>query len=429
MRRFSIRGVVSSASTALLLITFLAANARAGGVITHYDIDAQIFPEQGKLGATAALTLTAPEGGLQQIRLLLNRSLEVRSVTSDAGIKSFSFDRTQPSNHRYAPTAAPLVVDFAEKVEAGRSIILRIGYEGAIEPDTWRTNLITPKWVELAFYVAWYPYDPGSSSFTSRVTVKTDPAYPVTGTGVLSRAENGWVLTQDQPSWDIIVISAPNLSLRRVGDQGAEVEVWYSTLTADQVDHIAGDAGKVLTQLKNWLGPVSSKKLRIVFAERDSGGGYYRTGFMTLIWDPEYPELVRYAAHEAAHFWWGRGRSTTWEDWLNESFAEYSALLLMRDWYGPAVFADYLSRYRKEAENAPAIWGLDRNDNAAYTVLYRKGPVLLEQLEQKIGSERFREFLALLVSRKVENTDQLLSTLEEVSSKEIRANFERTLKQ
>ncbi len=285
---------ISAAFLAFSLIVFPLSASSAGSAIRHYDIDAEILPGQGILRATSALRLAGTQEGLRQVRLLLNRGLAVRSVTCDGGIESYTFDRTAPSGHRYTPTAAPLIVNLSQPLTSGQSTVLRVSYEGTIEPDTWQTNFIKSDWVELALYVAWYPYDPTvrTSLFTSTVTVKIEPGYTVTGTG-----------------------------------------------------------------------------------------------------------------------------------------AEYSALMLMRDWYGDQVFTDYLEQYRKEAENKPAIWGLDRNHEAAFAVLYRKGPVLLNRLEQRIGKERFRELLGTLVAKRVSSTEQLLATIEQIASREIRQAVEQGLKQ
>jgi len=399
------------------------------GTITHYDIDAQIQPETGELEAEVALTCKAPEGGLQQFQVLLNRSLDVSKVSCDAGVKTFRFDRTQPSPYRYTPTASPLVVEFSNPVEAGKTFIVRLSYQGKIEPDTYHTNEITSDWFELGLYVAWYPVDPDSGSITSKVTVKVDSPYVVTGTGSLAQSGNTWTLTQASPTFDIVVITAPNLHVRRIGEENAGVEVWSKNLGEEQVNQIAGDVGKVMAQFRSWFGPSSDKKLRMVFADRVSGGGYYRPGFMSIIYDNDYRGLLKYAAHEVAHFWWGRGSATTWQDWLNESFAEYSALLFLREFYGADTFAEFLKRYQQQAEKAPAIWGLDRNDKAAPVVLYQKGSVLLGSLEEKIGKDAFRRFLATLVERKVSSTEQLLAALEELTSKPIRDSFEQSLRQ
>jgi hypothetical protein len=410
------------------LVFCVPALAGGAGTVRHYEIDATIVPERGELRATVALTLVAPEGGLGRIQLLLNRGLAVRSLTCDAGVKGFRFDRSEPSPYRYAPTASPLTIELRETLEADRSTVVRLTYEGAIEPDTWGANVLTRDWVELGMYAAWYPYDPDSKSFTYEVRLKADASYAVSGLGALSGSESGWTLRQEDPAWDIVVVAARGLRARRVDDGRLGIEVWHVNLDDEQADRFGRDVGRIMEEMRGAYGPISTKNLTIVFAERKSGGGYYRPGFMSLIFDPDYRGLVRYAAHEVAHFWWGRASATTREDWLNESFAEYSALLLMRRWYGPDVFSECLASYEREAEKTPAIWGLDRNDKDAFNALYRKGPVLLHRLEERLGTEAFQRFLAALVAREVRTTEALLSTLEELTSRDVRAEFEQGLR-
>jgi aminopeptidase N len=124
----------------------------------------------------------------------------------------------------------------------------------------------------------------------------------------------------------------------------------------------------------------------------------------------------------------GSGDANTWQDWLNESFAEYSAVLLMRDWHGRAVSGGILARYEREAQEAKPIWGFDRNDRSAQATLYRKGPVLLSRLESRMGEPAFRRLLAALVTRKVRTTEDFLATLQELTSADVRQSFEQELK-
>jgi hypothetical protein len=182
------------------------------------------------------------------------------------------------------------------------------------------------------------------------------------------------------------------------------------------------------TAFRGWCGAVPTKKLAIIFAERKSGGGYPRGGLMSLLFDSDYRGLVQYAAHEMAHSGWGRGDASTWQDWLNESLAEYSALKLMRDGHGRAAWSEILGRYEHEAQQAKAIWGLDRSDRSAQAALYRKGLVLLSRIEARVGELAFRWFLAALVSRQVRTTEQYLATLEELTSAAVRHSFEQELK-
>jgi hypothetical protein len=227
-----------------------------------------------------------------------------------------------------------------------------------------------------------------------------------------------------------VLVAGRGLRAQHVADGGLDMDVWHlaESPIAPQATRFAKDVGRMMTTFRGWFGAVPTKKLAIVFAERKSGGGYLRGGFMSLLFDSDYRGLVQYAAHEMAHSWWGRGDANTWQDWLNESFAEYSAVMLMRDWHGRAVSDEILARYEREAQQAKPIWGFDRNDRAAQATLYRKGPLLLSRLEARVGEPTFRRLLAALVTRQVRTTDEFLATVEELTSAEVRRGFEQELK-
>jgi len=413
------------------MLLFLGAGPSwAAGTIRHYDIDVALAASQGRLHATASLRVVAPAGGLTQLELLLNRALDVRSVSCDAGVKGFRFDRSEKTAFRYTPTAAPLRIELEKAVPAGEETQVRLEYEGPIDPDTWKTSVLTRDWVELAMYAAWYPYDPESKGFSYRLDVSAEPDYAVAGPGTLVRSGGRWTVIHEAPTWDIVLVAARGLTVRRVDAGGLAVDVWHvrSRIGDDRIDTFARDVARMMADFRGWYGAIPAGRLTMVFAERTSGGGYYRPGFISLLLDDDYRGLVKYAAHEVAHFWWGRAPATSWEDWLNESFAEYSSLVLMRSWYGSEPFDRTMAEYEGQSATTPPIWGLDRDDPAAFPTLYRRGPVLLHRLEQKIGEGPYRRFAAALVSREVRSTDALLATLQEGTSAEVRQAFERDLK-
>jgi hypothetical protein len=227
-----------------------------------------------------------------------------------------------------------------------------------------------------------------------------------------------------------VLVAGRGLRAQHVADAGLDIDVWHvaDSPIAPRATRFARDVGRMMTTFRGWYGAVPTKKLAIVFAERTSGGGYLRGGFMSLLFDSDDRGLLQYAAHEMAHSWWGRGDANTWEDWLNESFAEYSALMLIRDWHGRSAWSEILGRCEQEARQAKPIWGLDRSDRSAQATLYRKGPVLLSRPEARVGEPTFRRLLAALVSREVRTTEQFLATLEELTSAAVRQSFEQELK-
>ncbi len=167
-------------------------------------------------------------------------------------MKSFRFDRSGKTTYRYTPTAAPLRIELAEPVPAGHQARLRLSYEGTIDPDTWLTNVVTPEWVELAMYAAWYPYVPGSKAFTYRLKVKTEAGYVVASPGTLTRTGDGWSVSQQAPTWDIVLAAARDLRLRHVDDGGQGIDVWRvsSQLGDPETDRFAGDVGRIMRDLR-----------------------------------------------------------------------------------------------------------------------------------------------------------------------------------
>jgi hypothetical protein len=53
--------------------------------------------------------------------------------------------------------------------------------------------------------------------------------------------------------------------------------------------------------------------------------------------------------------------------------------------------------------------------------------VLLRRLEARVGEPLFRRLLAALVTRQVRTTEELLATLEELTSADVRQSFEQEL--
>jgi hypothetical protein len=110
-------------------------------------------------------------------------------------------------------------------------------------------------------------------------------------------------------------------------------------------------------------------------------------------------------AHEIAHQYWGSAvkMPSSEEQWLTETFAEYSAALLLKKFKGDAIFNRMVNTWRAEAVQAVAIApipyanriGGDRRlaSSARRQLLYNKGPALLAVIHKQLGDEKFLTFL------------------------------------
>jgi hypothetical protein len=401
----------------------------AGEEVNHYDLSLELSPKHGEIRVKARLSLLPKADDPQGFELVLNQGLEITSLSSDSGLVSYTFDRTRTGEHRYIPQGVPVTLHLDRPIVAGGRALVELSYQGQIVDDPWGVNVIDESWVELGGYSGWFPHHPDQGPFTYSVTVRVDPAYQVVGSGASRREDDRWQIVGGSPGGDIVVVAARGLERRTVGKGASMVTLAYQGLPDDQIDSIGSDARRVLEYCERWFGPASSGGLTVVLANRKRGGAYARPGFIVMLYDPERSQaFLRSLAHEVAHLWWAGAAATTWEDWLNESFAEFTALMVMRELRGDAVFGSYLEEYEKAAREAPAIWGLDRNHEKAFDALYRKGPLALADLEREMGSTRFREFLVVLLERDVKTTAGFLETLEQRTSAEVRLGLERRLR-
>lgn len=124
-------------------------------------------------------------------------------------------------------------------------------------------------------------------------------------------------------------------------------------------------------------------------------------------------EYFKHIGHELAHLWWRNGIHDSWEDWLNESFAEYSALLAIRVVYGEDKFNEFIDMYKKETKDFAPIKNIDRSASNAHALLYKKGPVIVSELEKQVGMEAFQKLLGEVYSRKVDHTELLYEVISE----------------
>jgi aminopeptidase N len=124
-------------------------------------------------------------------------------------------------------------------------------------------------------------------------------------------------------------------------------------------------------------------------------------GFIANYRDPEKIDMVTYVtAHEIAHQWWGHQVISADQQggtFLVESLAQYSALMVMEQMYGPEQIRKFLKyeldRYLRARggevlEELPLV----RVENQPY-IHYQKGGLALYLLKDQIGAERVNEAL------------------------------------
>ncbi|MBQ0930247.1 ABC transporter permease/M1 family aminopeptidase [Ideonella alba] len=130
-------------------------------------------------------------------------------------------------------------------------------------------------------------------------------------------------------------------------------------------------------------------------------------GFLTKLDDPEKIDVVTYVtAHEIAHQWWGHQLAPSPQQGstlLVESFAQYSALLVMEQLYGPEQMRRFLKyeldRYlRSRGGEVVEEMPLARVENQPY-IHYQKGSLAMWWAKEALGVEVVNRTLAKLLQQ------------------------------
>jgi len=410
----------------------------------HYDLRLEIDPATQYLAASGSLVYHSPAVRLERARFYLHKQLGLHSLTGRR-VLGYHHETDSHSPVSLMPQAAVLDIYFDPPLGQRNTALIQFEYQGHI--TNWpaeSANVVTAEWAELGFNLPWFPfqYDGEPSNLTFTLKVVCPPGYQVSSFGRFANQDGAWFYNWSHPTTDIVVAVGRNLHNRLFESHPNRVFISTTTFSESTATHLGEDMLWTMERFSGWFGPTRPAEFTLIQSPRLLGGGYARRGMVVLSGIEEHDFLSqrqayhRYLAHEAAHSWWWQAPLDTWEDWLNESFAEYSALLAVRERYGVNIFDRFLERKQERAAGLPPLWGFDRQGGtstpekqaAVDRMLYDRGPLLLHALAQRIGSQRFLELCRAMLWSGVTDTAHLLDLLEELEDKSTRQSMEDNLR-
>ncbi len=380
----------------------------------HYSGTLKLYPNQQELSAELVLSMEAT-ADKERMEFFLHQDLEVSHI-GGVGVKGYG---RQSKSYTFAPEAVTWLVDLDKNIPENR-VLLEFSYGGRLHkpiPENWQVNRLSPEWIELGMYGPWFPWQPEGEPFTFEIEVHVAEPFIIVGMGERRKKNNHWLVKCEKPVQDLVITGAPEYyQIRRFSDD-TSIEVHYPVKGYEDVAiALANDGLWLLDYFAGWLGRVEGDvSLSVILARRNAGGGYARPGFMVI---QELDEKARqqkcfvgYLAHEIAHFWWNGARIDSWEDWLNESFAEYTALRAIKEKKGEEIFQRLIERKSKDMDKLPPIRELPRQHEKAWEVLYNKGAVLLHKLHELMGKEAFDNLLRARLQKSINTTSGFLELL------------------
>jgi len=256
---------------------------------------------------------------------------------------------------------------------------------------------------------------------TADITVTTDadqtpiaPGYTISDTTIAGRRTVH--VKPEAPINHFFSIQSGRYEVRHDDWNGVDLAVYFHPGHDYNVDRMLKAMKVSLALFSEQFSPYQFRQARILefpsyanFAQSFANTIPYseNLGFLTQLGDPDKIDVPTYVtAHEIAHQWWGHQlvpSSQQGGTMLVESFAQYSALLVMEKMYGKEQIRRFLkyeldrylrSRGGEVVEELP----LARVEDQPY-IHYQKGSLAMYWLKEVVGEAQVNHALAQLLEQ------------------------------
>jgi hypothetical protein len=391
----------------------------------HYDIKAKFDLAAQTVSADVVITLS-PQQAMDPIGFVISDRIKLEAVDGGPG----SHVKVEPSDKPFKGLSR---ISFTYDRPPTRPVTLRFRYAGPVNGDDDHPRIDPAQGIEVGFEDMWAPVRPNFGLvFTADADIAGIPASQVVvAQGQVSHRGDHLII--HRPFTDLDMPFAALSGLQRSAESGAEVYARNPNGVLETAWRKY--AGHIVQYYVGLFGPLPPQSLpeRLVVLPR-VGAAYARRAYISM---PDGADevrkmgplpdwmLVATVSHEFAHAWWCHGDPLTEDHWLNESMAEYSSMRFTESIAGAEPLKVRIDKKIEPAKAAGPILGKGRPTKAA---LYQKGPLLLFDLDHRIGRAKMDQLLGIVGREQVSTTAQFLAALTKVAGPEAAAAFEAALR-
>lgn len=239
------------------------------------------------------------------------------------------------------------------------------------------------------------------------------PGYKVSDTVKNGRRTARFVT--EAPIMPFVSIQSARYKVAEETYKGVQLAVYYDAQHAWNIDRMKTSMKRSLDYMGTHFSPYQFRQLR--YQEFPDYAQFAQSFANTIPWsegmffisdyrDPTKIDMVTYVgAHEIGHQWWAHqviGANQQGGAMLSETFAQYSALMVMKHTYGEDQIRKFLkfeldSYLRARGGDVIDEQPLYKVENQPY-VYYRKGSLVMYRLQDQIGEEAVNRALRKLIA-------------------------------
>ena len=247
-------------------------------------------------------------------------------------------------------------------------------------------------------------------------------------------AEKMWVYGETEH--DVCNIIALKKGYYHVANTGNLYFYYICEAEKEYADCYISNYDSIMEYFTSIFGKKDINKMSVVSLGLDeSGGAYFRNELMVIckIDVSENKEKVRQSVigllgHELGHNWFTGANTSTWEDWLNETGAEWAGLLYILSLKDNELFNNHLSNllsWNKNYTNMPVIKSLDGKRPAEG--VHIRGVMMFREIYLKYGIDTIITILRIFLKLEKKTTEEFLSVLRVEIGNEIPDKIEQGL--
>lgn len=326
-----------------------------------------------------------------QVKEFLNNGEKVENIKQEKCVMQF-----RPAMTKYT----------VEGLEKG-TLVIR--YSGLPQGNF---SFLTDKFIHFSFYNGWYPtgFDV-VEKYTAVIDVSDE--YRVLK-GTYDESTKLWTYTaSEKGNIDCNIICFNSEKTHMLESDNVNV-YWFDDDKTELSTGMFTEYAKVCDYYCSLYGNNKLEHTDIVFVPGDyQMGAYMRDGLIVFTeMSMDMDDMMHVLGHEIGHAYANGADVDTYNDWLNETHAEWSALLFAAE-KKPDFFTEMMERYEKEILGTDNKLNLRECGDRRPDNVHVTGTAIYFEIYKRFGADAVAELLRIFDRLEKKNTDAFIEKVSE----------------
>jgi len=333
---------------------------------------------------------------LNEVNLILNNSLNINKIENN--VCSIQWEKTGEFIPEFRVNSQKIKVISEHPITE-----LTITYYGTV--SSWY-NVLTDEIKALSFYSVWFPQELPFGIDQDEVIIEKGEEFFIVK-GEFYSDKNTW--HYGGKGFDPFNIIAYKKSVLKTVSNDF-LNIYYVDHSIKKHAQKTGEVYKDIIDFYNnklfYEKELPVLDIPCIFPALKTGGGYQRNGLMfatDLGNDDLY--LQWFLAHETAHNWCQGANAYSWEDWLNETTAEWAFLLYALHKDKNELFQWSIEPKIKNVDKYPSI---KTADGSRPQGVHEKGTVLFYKIYKKFNQDVIEKMVRGFTNLEIKDTENFI---------------------